>query len=144
MSQVPGRVRAREVVVGDPVEVGNRRVHVGARTDGGDGKEPVGRDPEVVGRPPVPRSRARVPRVERVGAVRGVVEHVAEAEVAVVDELGGDALTIHLGQAEVRVVEPVVPVGVRVLDLGQARAAALRGEQEDRGRVDLVVLAQAG
>ena len=68
-------------------------------------------------------ARARVPRLERVRAVRGVVEHVAEAEVAVVDELGGDALTIHVGQAQVRVVQPVVPIGVRVLDLGQARAA---------------------
>ena len=49
-----------------------------------------------------------------------VVEQVAEPEVAEVDELGGDALAVHVGEAEHRVVQPVELVAVRVLELGQA------------------------
>ena len=36
------------------------------------------------------------------GAVGDVVEQVAEAGVAEVDELGGDALTVHVGQPQDR------------------------------------------
>ena len=106
-------------------------------------QEPVHGEPEVVGRPAVPTAGAVLPGVERVHPTGHVVEHVAEPEVAVVDQLGGDALAVHVGQPEDRVVEAVPVDLVRLLHLRQAGGPALRAEQVDRLRVDLVVLAQA-
>ena len=49
---------------------------------------------------------ARVPHVEGPDPVRDVVREVVGAQVAVVHDLGGDALAVHLREAHVEVVDP--------------------------------------
>ena len=71
------------------------------------------------------------------------MEQVTESEVTVVDQLGRDALAVHVGQPEHGVVQAVPPGLVRDLELRQhRRGAALRAEQEDGSWIDLVVLVQ--
>ena len=70
------------------------------------------------------------------------MEHVTQPEVPVVDQLRRDTLTIHVGEAKHRVVQSVVVVAVSLLNLGQAAGAALRTQQEDGSRVDLIVRTQ--
>jgi hypothetical protein len=144
MGHVPRAVGGGEAVVRDPVDLRDGGVHVGAGADGGGEEEAVGGEPERIRRPPVPGLCARVPRVERELPVRGVVEHVPEPEVAVVDHLGGDALAVHVGEAQDGVVQTVVVLAVGLGDLGQRGAPALARHEEDRRGVHDVVLAQRG
>ena len=57
-----------------------------------------------------------------------------------VDQLGGDSVTIHIREAQPRVVETVPARAMRFLHLGQVRRLLLRAEEEDGGGIDLVVL----
>ena len=88
------------------------------------------------------RFQARAPAsqaVEGIGPAGHVVEKVAEPRIAEVHHLGGDALTVHVGQAQDGVVQPVPPRGVRRLVLGMGCQPVLGAEQRDGRRIDLVV-----
>ena len=139
---VAGQVHGGEVVVGDPVELGHRCVHVDAGSDRTGHEEAVHGEAERVGRPTVPALGARLPRLQAVVATRHVVEHVAEPGVAEVDQLGGDALTVHVGEPDDGVVEAVPVIAMRGLVLLEALGAVLGGDQVDRHRIDLVVPVQ--
>ena len=123
MVEVARTVDAGELVVSDPVDLRHRGVHVDARSDGTGDEEAVGREAEGVGRPPVPPLGTGLPGVERVRAPGHVVEHVAQAEVAEVDQLGRDALAVHVGQPQHGIVKPVPVLAVRLLMLGEGRGA---------------------
>ena len=65
-------------MVGEPVDLRDRRIHVDARPHRGAEQEAVEGEAEVVERPPVPGLRARFPHLERVHAVVDVVEEVTQ------------------------------------------------------------------
>ena len=115
-----GGVGADESVVGEPLELGDQPVGVARRTHRAGEEQPVTLGPEGVVRPTVVRARAGVGDVGRVRRVHHVVEEIVGAEVTEVHELGGDALAIELGHADVEVVQTLpltrLPEPLRVGD----------------------------
>ena len=99
------RELADEAMVGDPVDLLHRGVEVRIRTACAHQQEPVGGRPELVGEPPVVRAHTGVDEIERMGPVHRVEAQFGRSEVALEDELGGDALTIHLREPDVGVPE---------------------------------------
>lgn len=143
--------RADEAVFGDPVQLGHGRVHVPARSVTRDAhqEDAVSGAAEGVVGPPVVRPYPGLADLGGVGAVGGLEAQGADARVAVVDELGGHAVTVHLGQADVPVEEPpraagaVDAIGVEEIGLVVAMGLADHHAAEDGGMPG-VVLAELG
>jgi hypothetical protein len=123
-------------VVGDPLELADRLVHVEARAHGPDEQQPVAGRPEGVEQPPVVGPHAGVGHLWRVDRVAHVEEQVGRPVVAVEDELGGDAFAVHLGQPDVAVPRPrPLPGAVDAVGVEHVVVAAL-----DHALVDEVVV----
>ena len=144
MAHVARAERPGESVVGDPLEVGHGRFHVRARADGGRHEESVLGKAEGVRHPPVPGVCPRIPRLEGVLPVGGVVEEVAQAKVTVVDQLGGHSLAVHVGEPEHGVVQSVPTRAVGLLDFGHPGGRPLGAQHVDGPWIDLVVLTKSG
>ena len=80
-------------------------VEIGIRPAGAHQQEPVGGRSELVGEPSVVRADTGVDKLERMGAVHRVEAQLGRTEVALEDELGRDALAIHLREPDVGVPE---------------------------------------
>ena len=136
-----GCERSSEAVIREPSQLGDGRVHVGTRAHGADEQQTVRRGTERVVRPAVVRTRPCIPHIEWPHAIRHIVGEISHAGVAVVHQLGGDALTIHLFEAHIEVVNsPKSPRLGQVLegDLGAVHRPL--GQRHDRTRVQIALV----